>query len=167
MSGICLVDSDSCARASRSLQMHRGYWHQPRYFDSKLPCNYIHTVILGISLERVLGSGLCKTSCTMLKKVKKFTRATPIRSKIPNVVQSDMQIRVALCSSFGPKFIWTATRAPRPTLIFCCVIPYGMAFLDGLVIMQERSAHTLRPVHSCSEATQEADDTTQIKKQHF
>ena len=41
MSRICLVDSGSCARASRSLQVHRGYWHYPWYFDTKLPYNYI------------------------------------------------------------------------------------------------------------------------------
>ena len=115
MSRICLVDSGSCARASRSLQVHRGYWHYPWYLDSTLPYNYIPIVILHISTERILGSGSCKTSCTKLKKVKNFTRATPLRSKTPNIVQRDMQIRVALCSSFGPKLIWTATGAPpRP-----------------------------------------------------
>ena len=115
MSRICLVDSGSCARASRSLQMHRGYWHYPWYFDTKLPYKYVPIVILHISTERILGSGSCKTSCTKLKKVKNFTRATPLRSKTPNVVQRDMQIRVALRSSFGPKLIWADTGAPpRP-----------------------------------------------------
>ena len=115
MSRICLVDSGACARASRSLHVHRGYWHYPRYFDTKLPYNYIPIVILHISTERILGSGSCKTSCTKLKKVKIFTRATPLRSKTPNIVQRDMQIQVALCSSFGPKLIWAATGAPpRP-----------------------------------------------------
>ena len=75
-----LVDSGSCARASRGLQMHRGYWHYPWYFDSKLPYNYTHIVILGISLERILGSGLCKTSCTMLKKVI-FLLGRPLKNK--------------------------------------------------------------------------------------
>ena len=62
MSRICLVDSGSCARASRSLQVHRGYWHYPWYFDTKLPYNYITIVILHISTERILGSGSCKTA---------------------------------------------------------------------------------------------------------
>ena len=128
MSRICLVDSGSCARASRSLQMHRGYWHYPWYFDTKVPYNYIPIVILHISTERILGSGSCKTSCTKLKKVKNFTRATPLRSKTPNIVQRDMQIRVALCSSFGPKLIWTATGAPpRPNseILPCHTVPSG------------------------------------------
>ena len=95
--------------------MHRGYWHYPWYFGTKVPYNYIPIVILHISTKRILGSGSCKTSCTKLKKVKFFTRATPLRSKIPNIVQRDMQIRVALRSSFGPKLIWAATGAPpRP-----------------------------------------------------
>ena len=113
MSRICLVDSGSCARASRSLQMHRGYCYYPWYLDIKLPYNYIIIVILHISTGRILGSGSCKTSCTKLKKVNFFTRATPLRSKTPNVVQRDMQIRFALRSSFGPKLIWAATGAPR------------------------------------------------------
>ena len=54
MSRICLVDSGSCARASRSLQVHRGYWHYPWYFDTKLPYNYIPIVILQISMERII-----------------------------------------------------------------------------------------------------------------
>ena len=33
------------------------------------PYNYAPIVILGTSSERILGSGSCKTSCTMLKKV--------------------------------------------------------------------------------------------------
>ena len=96
------------ADASRLLALNLVFW-------SKLPYNYIPIVILHISTERILGSGSCKTSCTKLKKVKNFTRATPLRSKTPNVVQRDMQIRVALRSSFGPKLIWAATGAPpRP-----------------------------------------------------
>ena len=87
----------------------------PWYFDVTLIYNYLIMVIPGIRLGRILGSGSCKTSCTKLKKVKNFTRATPLRSKTPNIVQRDIQIRVALCSSFGPKLIWTATGAPpRP-----------------------------------------------------
>ena len=113
MSRIWLVDSGSCARASRSLHVHRGYWHYPWYFDTKLPYNYIPIVILHISMGRILGSGSCKTSCTKLKKVNFFTRATPLRSKTPNVVQRDMQIRVALDSSFGSELICAAAGAPR------------------------------------------------------
>ena len=42
-----------------------------------------------------------------------FYSGDPPQIKNPNVVQRDMQIRVALRSSFGPKLIWTATGAPR------------------------------------------------------
>ena len=110
---IPLVDSGSCARASVSLQMHRGYLYYPRYFDSKLAHNYVPIVILRINTERILGSGSYKTSCTKLKKVIFFTRTTPVRSKLPNIVPRDMQIQTALRSSFGPKLIWAATGAPR------------------------------------------------------
>ena len=145
MSRICLVDSGSCARASRSLQVHRGYWHYPWYFGTKLPYNYAPIVILHISTGRILGSGSCKTSCTKLKKVKNFTRATPLRSKTPNIVQRDMQIRVALCSSFGPKLIWTATGAPpRPNSEIFRNIPYTYRCEYELVRTHVRHVRTAR-----------------------
>ena len=48
-----------------------------------------------------------------VEKSEKIYSGDPLRSKIPNVVQRDMQIRVALPSSFGPKLIWADTGAPR------------------------------------------------------
>ena len=106
MSRICLVDSGSCARASRSLQMHRGYWHYPRYLDTKLLYKYVPIVILHISTERILGSGSCKTSCTKLKKVKNLLGRPPSdqkpRTQCKGTCKSELHYsRVLVQNSFG------------------------------------------------------------------
>ena len=68
---------------------------------TELRANNMPKGIFGINSERILGSGSCETSCTMLRKMF-FSMANPLRLKIPSVVQRDMQIQLALDSSFGP-----------------------------------------------------------------